>query len=361
MDEKILRLLKWMNGEKAPPVTLELNITNKCNLRCLSCWQRSNSSKDYSNELPKERWIEIVEEAGKFGVREIRIPGSGEPMVRKDVVLEIIDKAFQNGMSCLLITNGTLFDEKTILRMVGKIDNVTFSIDGPNEKINDYLRGKKGSFRKATLAIKKFNYWKRKLKEKKPLLRINTVISNKNFDKLDKMVKLAYELGCDAISFQPMTVFSKFGEKLRLSNQQLELFSKIIPKVIKLANELKIFTNLNEFMKDEAKNSNEMDILIKEEIKKINNEFLSSPCFEPWYNMIIMPNGSVGPCAVFGGNSNVNVKEKTLKEIWFGKYFNDIRKRLLKKKLFPWCKNCCVVVFEENKRLRRELLRVIDG
>jgi MoaA/NifB/PqqE/SkfB family radical SAM enzyme len=347
-----------MKGGKAFPLTMELNITNKCNLKCLSCWQRS--AKINYDELLDEEWMKMVKEAGRIGVKELRIPGSGEPMMRKDLVLSIMAKASHFGMNTLLITNGTLFDERTIKKMIGKIDNVTFSIDGPDSKINDYLRGRKGTFKRATEAIRKFNFWKRKLKERKPFLRLNVVISNKNYDKLDRLIKLAHDLGCQAVSFQPMTIFSEFGEKLRLNEDQLNEFPEHIRMAIKISKEYGIYTNLDEFMKEEAKKSNEMNDLIEKETKDIEIPFLSSPCFEPWYNMVIMPSGSVGPCSVFGGNGE-NIKGKTIEEIWFGEYFSEIRVRLISKKLFSFCKNCCVPVFEENRRLRRELMKWQQG
>ncbi|MDI6826343.1 MAG: radical SAM protein [Candidatus Aenigmarchaeota archaeon] len=354
MEKKIERLLTWMKGGRAFPLTMELNITNRCNLKCLSCWQRS-AKIDYDDELSDEKWMEIVQDAGRIGVKEIRIPGSGEPMMRKDLVLDLITETSRSGMNTLLITNGTLFDERTIKQMIGKIDNVTFSIDGPNPEINDYLRGK-GSFEKATKAVEKFNFWKKRLKKKKPFLRLNVVISNKNYDKLGRMIDLAHDLGCGAVSFQPMTVFSKFGEEMRLNEDQLDELPGHIKRAIKNSKEYGIHTNLNEFMKEEAKKANEMDDLIDEVTRDIKNPFLSLPCFEPWYNMIIMPNGSVGQCSVFGGNGE-NVKQKTIEEIWFGKYFNGIRKRLISKNLFHYCKNCCVPVFEENRRLRQGLMK----
>lgn len=353
MEEKVRRLLEWANGKKNFPITLELNITNKCNLKCIFCWQRG--SRINYDELPLKEWRRIVREAGKIGVKEIRIPGSGEPMMRKDVVLSIVEEAHPFGMSTLLITNGTLFDERTIKRMVGRIDNVTFSIDAPNPRINDYLRGE-GAFKKASKAIKEFNRWKRRLKEEKPFLRINVVITNKNHDELHMMVELAHELGCGAVSFQPMTVFSKQGEELKLSKDQLEKLPLHVEKAIEISKKYGVYTNLNEFMRVESEKSNQMDELIKGEIKGIPSPFFSSPCFEPWYNMVIMPDGSVGPCSVFGGDGE-NIKNKTLEEVWFGEYFDGIRKRLLSKKLFSFCKNCCVPVFEENRRLRRELLK----
>jgi MoaA/NifB/PqqE/SkfB family radical SAM enzyme len=313
------------------------------------------------DELPAKRWASLVKEAGKMGVREVRIPGSGEPLIRRDVVLQIVNLAFIHGMSSLIITNGTLFDELSIRQMVGKADNVTFSIDGPNPQINDWLRGMEGAFERSTWTIRRFVYWKRRLNKAKPLLRINVVISNRNFNRLADMIELAHQLGCAAVSFQPMTVFSEWGERLRLTEAQTRALASEIERARSLAQDLNIFTNLNQFMPVEVKKSNQMDELIEAEIKNVTHPFLSLPCFEPWYNLIIMPSGIAGPCSVFGGQDGVSVASQGLEEVWYGGWFEQVRRTLLRKELFAWCKNCCVPVFEENRALRGRLAQLLVG
>ncbi len=350
-----MRLKKWMKGNKAPPVTIEINVTNRCNQRCLSCWQRAGDI-DYE-ELPDDKWLEIVKEAGKMGVKEIRLPGSGEPLIRKGLVLKIMEEAKRYGMNGLLITNGTLFDTESVQKIVEICwDNVTFSIDGPDAETNDLLRGVPGAFDTSTKWLMEFARIKEKLKKDKPLLRLNVVLSNKNYDKLDEMMELAYKMKCGVVSVQPMTIFSSIGEKLKLNKDEIRELPRHIKKAKKIADKYGIYTNVDSFIDLEVvEKVNEMDKIMQIETKNIGNQFLSLPCFEPWYNIIIASNGTVGPCSMFGGKDGVNIKDKGLEEIWYGEYFTNIRERLLKKDLFNFCKNCCVVVFEENKRLRNEL------
>lgn len=361
MDEKLEILSNWMNGKEAPPITIEINVTNRCNQKCLSCWQR-NGNINY-DELSEEKWLDVVKEASEMGIKEIRLPGSGEPLMRKDLILKIMEEAKKGGMEGLLITNGTLFEENSVRKVVDmEWDNVTFSIDGPDVEMNDYLRGVEGAFEASTRWLKEFVRLKQELKKDKPILRINVVLSNKNYDKLEKMIELAHELGCNAVSIQPMTVFSSLGEELKLNKKQLKELPKHINNAKQLAEKYRIHTNVDSFLESEViEKANEMDEVMKSETKNIENRFLSLPCFEPWYNIIITPNGIAGPCSMFGGVNGVSIADKKLAEIWYGKYFTNIRERLLKKDLFDFCKNCCVVVFEENKRLRNEISKRIDN
>lgn len=355
MEEKIERLMGWMDGKKSPPVTIELNITNRCNQRCMSCWQRAGSVTH--EELSDEKWLEIVKEAGELGVKELRLPGSGEPLARKSLVLKIIEEAAKHGMSGILITNGMLFDEQTVRAIVESgWGNVTFSLDGPDASTHDYLRGTPGAFDAATKWIREFADVKRAMNAQAPLLRINTVLSNRNYDKLDKIMELAHDLGCGAVSVQPMTVFSAEGERLRLSEEQLEQLPANIGRAKRVAGMHGIFTNVGSFVEtDVVKKSNDMDVVIASNASDGGRESAVPPCLEPWYNVVITPNGTAGPCSMFGGMGGASLTKRSLQDVWYGEEFESIRSRLRDGRLFDFCKNCCVVVFEENARIRREL------
>ena len=158
---RIERLVKWARGGKAPPVTIELVPTERCNLNCLSCWRRGWSKEKleerFRQEMSDERLLELVDEAAEMGVVEIAFVGGGEPLMRK-VVIEIFKRMKDYGMIGDLVTNGTLFTKSTIEMMV-KIgwDRIKFSIDGADKKTHDYLRQTPGAFEKTIKNIKIFS------------------------------------------------------------------------------------------------------------------------------------------------------------------------------------------------------------
>jgi len=359
MDEKIVRLVRWAKGEKTPPLTLEINITNKCNLKCRMCWLRS--SKPTQNEMSEEELRRVVEDAIELGVKEFRFPGSGEPLMRKRILFQLMEMVKKEGREGLLISNGTLFSEEDIKKLVEiEWDVLTISLDGPSAKVNDYIRGVIGSFQRVIKTLKFIKKWKSKLKKEKPWLRMNTVLTNKNYDKLESIVKLAKKYDFREVLLQPMTVFSKEGEKLRVT--EIEKAKKCILRAEKLARRLKIKTNMMLIGKnvEMIEKVNQMEKMIEKEIRKFENGFLATPCFEPFYNLIILPDGKISPCAIAGGIENINVRKRGLREIWFGEALEKFRKRLLSKKLFSFCSHCCIPIFLENKRLRRELAKVIQ-
>jgi MoaA/NifB/PqqE/SkfB family radical SAM enzyme len=358
MEEKVKRLIKWTKGEKVHPLTLELNITSRCNLKCRFCWLRSANS-DYNNELSDEELIRIVNEAIELGVEEFRFPGSGEPLMRKEILLKLMKIIKDNEKIGLLISNGTLFDEKIIKKMVElSWDILTISLEGPDAETHDSLTQVNGYFSQTIKNLELIKKWKEKLGKENPWLRMNVVLTNRNYDKLEKIVELGAKFNFKEIILQPMTIFSEEGKRLRVKN--IGSVNRYLKLAEKKAKSLGIKTNVHSFIKNVIiERTNKMENLINEEIKRFNGNFLSVPCYEPFYNLIIMPRGEAGPCAIAGGRTEASVKNTTLKDVWFGRCFELFRKKLLNNELFPFCHHCCVPIFLENKRLRKELARVI--
>lgn len=357
-NEKIERLKKWANGEKGPPLTLDISPTDRCNLKCLSCWQRSFKTIESSYELSDEKLIDVVKEAAELGVKEFEITGGGEPLLRKKLVLEIMRLIKE--MECIgnITTNGTLFSDEDIEGIVEiGWDRVTFSLDGPDAETNNYLRGK-DSFEKILRNISKFNEYKKTYSSKKPIIKFNTVLSNKNYEKAVEMIELAHKMGCEIVSFEPLTVHSDLGEKLKLNEEEIEKFNSIIPKVKKLADDYKIYTNIDGLIKTQfIEKSNKMVEVIEEDSKneiEKNSGFASVPCFEPWWHLVIKVDGSAQPCCLYD-MKNDNVKNKTLKEIWFGETFQLIRESIMNRKFSKHCSICNAGQVLENRRIREIL------
>ena len=95
--------------------------------------------------------------------------------------------------------------------------------------------------------------------------------------------------------------------------------------------------------------------------KKKKNEFFSIPCYEPFYRMGIRVDGTVGPCGFFDTESSANIKNKSLKEIWFGSYFQNRRNQMFKRELPNYCKKCCTTLVANNQEIREQLRRCIGN
>jgi MoaA/NifB/PqqE/SkfB family radical SAM enzyme len=360
--EKIRRLISWKKGKRAPPVKIDLEPTSSCNLKCKFCWARSAKrfgSRQYDNLLSEKRILEVVKEAVEFGVIDWQIAGGWEPLMKPDLLFEIAKVIKQNGAYGCITTNGTLFSNRLIKNLV-KIgwDEILFSIEGPNARIHDYLTGVKGSFKRAIEAMKKFKYWKKVLKANKPKYSFHSVLTNKNFNKLAEMVKLGFKLGCEGINFEPLSVWSEDGAKLKLNKKQELELRKYVKEALKVANDLGIYTNVANLLQPKLVEKNEMDKILLNFAKKFGRgKLISSPCFEPWLSAEIRITGRVAPCRLCDDDAICEtLHEKSLEEIWFGEFFENFRKDMMNWKMPRYCYTCAAGVVLNTIRMREKIL-----
>jgi len=376
--EMYRRILNWFKGKKEMPFKIDVELHRRCNLRCLSCSRRA--SPDYENlneiskkiEMPTEKWIQIVKEASELRVREWHIAGGGEPMFLPERTIRVMKEIKKHEMLGIITTNGTLWSNKIIEETVKMgWDRIHFSIDAPIEKVHDYLRGKKGTFKKVVLTLKKFNKAKKKFKSEKPMLNINFVLSNKNYKLLPKMVEFAKKFNISFLFVDPLIVYSELGEKLKMKKEEIRDFLPYLEKARKLAEKFNISNNFsgiqNNLSNELIEKTSRMDEVVREEVErvktlKLNNflkKFLLIPCYKPWFHVTIKCDGRTTSCDVpiFGGD---DVKNKSLKEIWFGEYFENLRKTFLCGKIPDFCKQCNASHTSQRRMARLEIIRMLE-
>ena len=100
--------------------------------------------------------------------------------------------------------------------------------------------------------------------------------------------------------------------------------------------------------------ANQIDEAMKEEKdNKKEPKFNNLSCYYPWYNISIFSDGRTAPCFLF--HEGTNIENKSLKEIWFGDFFEDVRENFLEDKLKGVCKNCNAWNVEKMDEIRKKL------
>ena len=344
------RFLDWMQGKKRGPVKIQINPTNRCNLKCRFCWLRDFDEAEVNlEEIETSRYLGLVKEAKDLGVRKFEITGGGEPLMRKDVI-EIMKEIKEAGMEGELITNGTLFEEEDITQIIEMgWDRILFSLDAPDKETNDFLRG--GGFEKVVWSIRRFVEIEKKKGVDKPEIAIHTVLCKANYEKLPRMVEFVYGLGVRNFFVEPMVFLThKTGAGKELLLDKGKEVEDYIRKAEKLCSRYGIKHNLGKLKTEQIEHVNRMDRLLRKKAY--------IPCFQPWYHVVIRPWGSVGPCCMFD-YSEENIKQKSLKQIWFGDYFERIRKSIMEGNLFGFCSNCNPSQVQENEEVRMEIEKML--
>ncbi|MEI7539512.1 MAG: radical SAM protein [Candidatus Saccharibacteria bacterium] len=127
--------------------TWHWEITTKCNMSCSHCLHGTKKRSDPKWSL--RQYLEIIDSIRSLGGKDILFT-SGEPFYLKDF-LAIANYAKTVGFRVSVITNGTLFNEHSLLTTSQIFDTVGISIDGQNAD-HDLIRGA-GSYQKTIQSI----------------------------------------------------------------------------------------------------------------------------------------------------------------------------------------------------------------
>ena len=79
------------------------------------------------------------------------------------------------------------------------------------------------------------------------------------------------------------------------------------------------------------------------------------PCFSPWYNLSVFPNGDVRPCFLHESSPD-NIMDKHIKEVWNGEKFSMVREDFTDNKKNEGCRNCNIYNILDNEMLRSKLV-----
>jgi len=382
MVSKLDRIKKWLEGGKAPPWHMQLQPTAKCNLACKFCW--SSRYKREEKELSDEKWIEITREACEMGVKALTIVGGGEPLIRLNLVREMVRIIKGYDVWGTIVTNGTLFTQDFARELVEiGWDSVAISIDGATAETDNYLRGN-NAFELTMKSIHMINKWKEELSSEKPNIIFHSVITRQNVHELLDMIKLAKK--ARAGTFVLRMVNDDFSNpKFFITPEQFELLKRQVEEVVEFAKKEEIDLDWQMNLEDVRRilfNEKPPESSVKEErVKK-----KAIPCSRPFCEMVIIPDGTAGPCCAFCEGKYLNkiplgdlppkvllekklfykqlvesvmeyvddITNKSLKEVWEGEAFTKFRELVKKGEVPFFCKKTCpldYVYLEESGKI----------
>ena len=174
------------------PLTLQFELTGKCNLACKHCYNRSGDV-DRETLMTPEKWCELSRQIVRDGGIFQCIISGGEPLILGDKLFDIMDILHDDGTSFVVISNALLLTKEKVKRFAKyRFFWFQISIDGSNADIHDSFRGVNGSFERAingALEISDAGI---------PLVIAHTVTPS-NISKMEEMVNLSYQLGANSI------------------------------------------------------------------------------------------------------------------------------------------------------------------
>jgi MoaA/NifB/PqqE/SkfB family radical SAM enzyme len=187
--------------EPRPPVTpvgVKMELTWRCNLRCGFCYTDSpRHTLARTPDLPDEAWLGLVDDVLELGIVEAVVTG-GEPLLRRDLALDVIDRLSRAGVAVVLNTNGWFVDEAVADRLARAPGlRVFVSIDGAVPALHDAARGVPGSWNRATGAA-------HLLLERGVHVEVPHVVTPDNVEHLPAFLSCMASLGVDGVAVTPV-------------------------------------------------------------------------------------------------------------------------------------------------------------
>ena len=140
-------------GKLSGPLNIMWDMTNKCNLCCMHCYNKSGKDAHYK-DLDDEDMKKSAHHIAEAGIPIVCFCG-GEPLLRYPLLLKAAKVLSSRGIVVNMVTNGLLLTtEKVKMLRESGVNGIQISLDSYSPAIHDKFRGKDGAYDKALEAIK---------------------------------------------------------------------------------------------------------------------------------------------------------------------------------------------------------------
>jgi len=291
------------------PISGSMDLTHKCNLRCVHCYLDPQNTKrtSHQQEMNTEEIKGILDEVTAAGCLYILFTG-GEPFARADFA-DIYQYAKSKGLLITIFTNGTLITEK-ILDLFDDLPPraIEISLYGATAGTYEKITGVKGSYNRCISGIEM-------LLEQGLNLRLKTILMTSNRHEFFETQQMAKDYG----------VPFRFDAALfpRFNGDRLPLELRVLPE---------------EVIDKEFSEQNRRD-----EWKRFYDHFRDFPTSDAMYQcgagltyFHIDAYGNLQPC-LMSTKVQVSLKEKRFLDVWNGQ-IRSIREQKMSSEHV--CANC---------------------
>ncbi len=311
------------------PITINIAITDKCNLFCKMCFLKKSRAVKYDRPeiLSLDEIREFIVNIGDH--KPVIHIGGGEPFMREDL-LEIISQIKGKGIKCLVTTNGSLMSNTAIDSLVGlKTDVLIFSLYGP-ENIHDEITGVAGAYKKSLENLK----YVLKNKDKRTRILISSTILPQNLSIFDSFLADLKYLRVDGIKIEQLNFLSRKEHSDAIDSNMKGGFN-LCPSV---------FINEEGFGQKFISDLVHLNKKIRKNFRNVYMKpYLNQVQLQDWYSglpkrdtscsfithsVFINYNGDILPCQFFEDCVLGNIKNDSLEVIWRSKRYQELRKTI---------------------------------
>ena len=288
------------------PISLSIEPTTSCNLRCPECPSGLRSFTRPTGMLNATLFETIISQQADT-LSYLLLYFQGEPYLHPEFN-KMVAFAHKKGVYTATSTNAHyLTDEIAEATIKSGLDRLIISIDGTTQETYEQYRIG-GSLQKVIEGTKTLVKWKKRLKSATPHLIFQFLVVKPNEHQLEEVKTLATEIGVDEVKFKTAQLYDfENGNELMPENKQYSRYAEVAPGKFELKNKL------------------------------------YDHCWKMWHSSVITWDGSVVPCCFDKDASHKlgSMNELSFSEIWTSPEYNKFRTSLLKgRSKIDICQNC---------------------
>jgi radical SAM protein with 4Fe4S-binding SPASM domain len=291
---------------KGYPISISVEPTTSCNLRCPECPSGLRSFTRPTGMLSFELFKKIIDQL-EGRLIYLTLYFQGEPYLNHSF-FEMTKYASSKGIYTSTSTNAHYLNSENARKTVASgLDRLIVSIDGTTQETYEAYR-KGGKLEKVIEGVENILKWKKELNSSTPHVIFQFLVVKPNEHQVEEVKELGSLLGVDEIVFKTAQIYD------------FENGSDLIPENAKYSRYRK-----NGSGKWTIKNK------------------LENSCWKMWHSCVFTWDGKVLPCCFDkdGQFQLGDMKDGSFGELWRSNKYNDFRKSVLKsRKDIDMCKNC---------------------
>lgn len=313
---KLLQLLikqkvtgQGLKGKLGTPQIVSFAVTKACNLRCLHC--HADAREAMPKELKLNEARQAINEMAFLGTEALMFSG-GEPLLRKDFVIELAEFCHDVGIMPAMLSNGVLLNHRTALELKeAGIMAVGIPIDSIHPEVHDNFRNVPGTFKKALKGI-------RACLDVDLEVVVTTMALKSNFSEIPQMIDFISNLGVNQVAIYDLVPNGR-GRNIMdqaMLQEQRENLIRYLQRMQEEKEMIFVFSGGNPLYTEIAseihrrEGSSPPNLLLKQ-------FWIHAPvgCHAGINYFSLRPNGDIYPCPFLQIKVG-NIRENSITKIW---------------------------------------------
>ena len=302
------QLTKWKGQpiQWGLPMTLSIEPTTACNLRCPECPSGLRSFTRPTGNLKTDFFKSTLDQIADKLIYLI-FYFQGEPYINPDF-LKMVSYANKKNLYTITSTNGHFLSRKNCEETIKSgLDRIIISMDGTTQETYESYR-KGGSLDKVLAGIRELVQAKKDLKSHTPHILLQFLVVRPNEHQIPELYKIAKDLGVEEVRLKTAQVYDyENGNPLIPLDEQYSRYFK------------------------------------KSDGTYVVKNSLLNHCWKLWHACVITWDGLVVPCCFDkdARHKMGDLKSLSFKKIWKGDIYNGFRAKLLEgRNQIDICTNC---------------------